>query len=64
MESGFQILRKNSFQPRILNLLKLSSRRIAFSDVLHLKKGDTVIKPGQIGAGQRLLEDTLPRRGT
>lgn len=48
MESGFKILRKNSFQPRILNLVKLSSRRIAFSDVLDLKKGDIVINQARL----------------
>lgn len=48
MESGLKILRKNSFQPRILNLVKLSSRRITFADVLDLKKGDIVINQAKL----------------
>lgn len=54
MENSFKILRKNNFQPRILNLAKLSSKRItAFSDVLDLKKGDScragiMIKQGRL----------------
>lgn len=42
MENDFKILRKNNFQPRILNLAELSSMRItAFSDVLGLGKADS-----------------------
>lgn len=42
MENDFKILRKNNFQPRILNLAELSSMRITiFSDVLGLGKADS-----------------------
>lgn len=42
MENGFKILRKNNFQPRILNLAQLSIIRITtFSEMLDLKKSDS-----------------------